>query len=159
LSIIGVIAVAAAASFVGSSVGYWLGQSYGRPLLARYGRRFGLGPPRIRLGEYLFASHGGKIVLLGRFLTVLRAYGGVLAGSYRMSASRFHAYNALGALTWAAVTCFAAYFSGELFPHVHRSVGVAIIVIAGLVILGGALYLRRQEAELQRRADQALIGS
>jgi membrane-associated protein len=111
----------------------------------------------MRLGEYLFSSHGGKIVLLGRFLTVLRAYGGLLAGSYRMPAGRYQLFNALGAMVWATTTGLTAYFFGEIFHHAHRAMGFAMLGVGGAVVVGGLLYLRVKEGDLQRKADQALI--
>src|SRR5689334_23332722 len=68
-----VIAAAAIGAVVGDNAGYWIGREVGYPLLYRYGRYLGLTESRLKLGQYLFREHGGKIVFFGRFVAVLRA--------------------------------------------------------------------------------------
>lgn len=158
ISILGIVAVAGLASAFGSTLGYWIGRRGGYPLLSRYGHHVGLNPARMRLGEYLFSLHGGKIMLFGRFMAVLRVYEAVLAGTYRMKFERFMAFNVLGAAIWAAAVGYVAYGFGELF---HRMEGVFAWVALGIgltALVGGALYLRRTEVALQARADAALLG-
>ena len=73
LNIVEVIAATAAGAIVGDNIGYWIGREIGFPVLLRYGRYIGLTEPRIKLGQYLFMQHGGKIVFFGRFVALLRA--------------------------------------------------------------------------------------
>ena len=54
--------------------------------------------PRLKLGLYLFAKHGGKIIFFGRFIAVLRALAAVLAGANRYPWGRFFAFNAAGGI-------------------------------------------------------------
>ncbi len=68
-----VIAAAAAAAILGDNVGYWAGRRWGMPLLLRYGHLIALDHGRLKLGQYLFRRHGGKIVFFGRFTAMLRA--------------------------------------------------------------------------------------
>src|SRR5215831_21156681 len=70
LHIFGVIGAAALGAILGDNVGYWLGREFGYPLLLRYGRHVGLTEVRIKLGQYLFLRHGGKVVFFGRFVAV-----------------------------------------------------------------------------------------
>jgi membrane protein DedA with SNARE-associated domain len=159
ISILGIVAVAGLASAFGSTLGYWIGRRGGYPLLSRYGHHVGLNAARMRLGEYLFSLHGGKIMLFGRFMAVLRVYEAVLAGTYRMRFERFMVFNVLGAAIWAAAVGYFAYGFGELF---HRMEGVFAWVALGVglaVLVGGAFYLRRTEVALQARADAALRGA
>jgi membrane protein DedA with SNARE-associated domain len=159
LSILGIVAVAGLASAFGSLLGYWIGRRGGYPLLSRYGHHVGLNPARMRLGEYLFSLHGGKIMLFGRFMAVLRVYEAVLAGTYRMGFERFMVFNVLGAAIWAAAVGYFAYGFGELF---HRMEGVFAWVALGIglaALVMGGLYLRRTEVALQARADAALLGA
>lgn len=158
ISILGIVAVAAVASAFGSVLGYWIGRRGGYPLLSRYGHHIGLNPARMRLGEYLFSLHGGKILLFGRIMAVLRVYEAVLAGTYRMEFKRFMIFNVLGAAIWAGGVGYCAYGFGELF---HRMEGMLAwgALGAGLALLvGSGIYLSRQEVVLQARADAALLG-
>src|SRR5262249_15371812 len=84
LHIAGVVAAAALGAILGDNAGYWLGREFGYPLLLRYGRYVRLTETRIKLGQYLFLRHGGKMVFFGRFIAVLRMLAAFLAGVNRM---------------------------------------------------------------------------
>ena len=74
ISIVVVILVAASAAIVGDNVGYLVGRTIGSRLVARYGRYIRLDEARLKVGQYLFLRHGGKIVFFGRFVAFLRAF-------------------------------------------------------------------------------------
>jgi membrane protein DedA with SNARE-associated domain len=98
---IGVIAVVAAIS--GDNIGYVIGRWGGRALLARYGRDVLLTGPRLDRAERFFTRHGGKVVVIARFLDFLRQANGIIAGMTGMPWRRFLACNALGAALWAGL--------------------------------------------------------
>ena len=87
-----VIVAAAAGSIVGNMIGFWIGRELGYRALLRYGHRVGLTEGRIKLGQYLFQGHGGKIVFFGRFIPLLRMLAALLAGLNCMSWLRFVLY-------------------------------------------------------------------
>ena len=105
-----VIAVAALGAIVGDNAGYWLGLRYGYALLLRYGERIGMFEARIKLGQYLFLKYGTKVVLLGRFVALLRMLAAFLAGVNRMPWRAFLIANAGGGIIWAAVFGIGGYF-------------------------------------------------
>jgi membrane protein DedA with SNARE-associated domain len=96
LNIVVVFLVAAAAAVLGDNAGYWIGRSGGQRLVNRYGRFVRLDATKMKIGRYLFARHGGKVVFFGRFVTVLRTYAAFLAGLNTMHWRRFTAFNAAG---------------------------------------------------------------
>ena len=153
LDVFTVVLVAAVASALGSMIGYWIGRRGGHPLMMRYGHHVGLNDARMRLGEYLFRLHGGKILLFGRIMAVLRVYQAILAGTYRMPLRKFFVFNALGAVIWAAAVGYGAYGSGELFNRMAGELAWAALAIGVALLVGSALYLRRQEGVLQAQAD------
>ena len=130
-----------------------IGRRGGHPLMMRYGHHVGLNDARMRLGEYLFRLHGGKILLFGRIMAVLRVYQAILAGTYRMPLRKFFVFNALGAVIWAAAIGYGAYGSGELFNRMAGELAWAALAIGVALLVGSALYLRRQEGVLQAQAD------
>ena len=147
------VLVASVGATAGGAAGFLTGQWGGARLLERYGRMVGFGPARIRLGQFLFRKHGGKIVFLIRFMPVLAPFGGVLAGMNRMPWGRFLVFDTLGGIAWSAAVALGSYLFGEAFRAVGRPVGIAGIV--ALVVLGvlGARYMKRHEARLQAQAD------
>src|SRR5438477_8845933 len=92
-----VIAAAAIGAILGDNIGYWVGREGGYRLLRRYGHYLHIDEHRVKLGQYLFRKHGGKVVFFGRFIAVLRAWAAFLAGTNRMPWGSFLLYNALGA--------------------------------------------------------------
>src|SRR3954464_5687956 len=84
-----VLAAAAAGAVVGDNLGYWLGRRLGFPLMLRHGPRVGLTESRMKLGQYLFLRHGGKIVFFGRFVALLRTFAALLAGINHMAWPQF----------------------------------------------------------------------
>ena len=156
LDIAVVVITAATAAFLGSNVGYLLGRSAGHALIQRFGGYVGLTPARQRLGQYLFIRHGAKIIFLGRFIAILRAFAGILAGANQMPWRRFVLFNGLGAVVWTAAIALGAFYFGKAFVHLSRPLGLALLVLTGLGLVAAFLYARSQEAALQRAADAAL---
>ena len=145
ISIVVVILVAASAAIVGDNVGYLVGRTIGSRLVARYGRYIRLDEARLKVGQYLFLRHGGKIVFFGRFVAFLRAYAALLAGINRMSWPRFLVMNALGALCWAGLMGGAAYLFGGQIRRVSGPVGGVVLVVAIGFVVGGFFFFRRHE--------------
>ena len=108
LSIVGVIAAAAAGAILGDNLGFWVGREGGFRLLCRYGPYLRLDERQLKLGQYLFRQHGAKVVFLGRFVAVLRAWAAVLAGTNRMPWACFLPYNAAGGSCGPRSTAWAA---------------------------------------------------
>jgi membrane protein DedA with SNARE-associated domain len=99
-----VIGAAAFGAILGNAIGFWIGREGGYRLLLRYGRRFGMTDDRIKLGQYLFLKHGGKIVFFGRFVAVLRALVALFAGANQMSWRSFLFFNVVGSIVWQYFT-------------------------------------------------------
>ncbi len=156
---IGLIVLAAAsAAILGDNLGYWAGRRWGMPLLLRYGHLIALDHGRLKLGQYLFREHGGKIVFFGRFTAMLRAYAAVLAGVNRLDARRFMLFNGLGGVIWAAAMGLGSYLCGRSIEKVAGPVGLALL--AGVIFGGLALWLfvRRHETRLRAEAEAAIPG-
>ena len=117
-----------------------------------------IGAPRIKLGQYLFYRHGGKVVFFGRFIAILRALAAVLAGTNRMPWWRFLFFNATGGIVWAAVYGMAAYGAGEYFVRLKGKIAVAGAVLAVAAAVAAFWFVRRHEEGLVRRAEEALPG-
>jgi membrane protein DedA with SNARE-associated domain len=73
---------------LGSTIGFWIGDRYGYPLL-RYGSYIGLTETRIKIAQYLFRPQGMVVVLIARFVAVLRSVVGFIAGANRMPLANF----------------------------------------------------------------------
>src|SRR5215471_7824287 len=156
--IAGVVAAAAMGAIVGDNIGYWIGREFGYRLLLRYGAANGLSASKIKLGQYLFLRHGGKVVFFGRFVAVLRVLAAFLAGVNRMEWHRFLFANAAGAILWAGAVGFAAYAFGRAILEVTRPVGIGLIAVSVALIIAAIWVVRSHEAEFEARAEAALPG-
>ncbi len=159
LSIPLVIVAAASGAILGDNLGFWIGREGGYHLLRRYGRFVRLDERKLKLGQYLFLKHGGKVVFFGRFVTVLRAWAAFLAGTNQMRWSRFLFFNALGGIVWASLVGLGGYFLGDNIHRLTGPVGIGAAVLAGLLSLAFLLFLRTQQHRLEAEAGRALPGS
>jgi membrane protein DedA with SNARE-associated domain len=158
IDIISVVLVAATGAIIGDNIGYLIGRSIQLRLLVRYGRYIRLDQPRLKVGQYLFRRHGGKIVFFGRFVAFLRTFAAVLAGANRMPWPHFLLMNALGGLCWASIFGGGAYLFGEQITRVAGPVSFLLLVVAIGLVAAGIVFFRRHERELEQRAEAALPG-
>lgn len=153
-----VLLAAAAGAIAGGNVGYLLGRTLGHRFLINHGSKFHMDERRIKLGQYLFKRHGGKVVFFGRFVAILRALASILAGVNYMDPRRFFFFNTAGAVAWAVVFGLAAYMLGEELEQLRRSAAIALSALAVAGVAGGLWFIRRHEAALEAEAEKALPG-
>jgi membrane protein DedA with SNARE-associated domain len=158
LSIVTIVAAAVAGAILGDNLGFWIGRSFGYRLLLRYGSYVHVDTKRVKLGQYLFLRHGGKVVFFGRFIAVLRALAAFLAGANRMPWEPFLLFNAAGAVAWASLYGLAAYVFGKEVHRVLGGMGLVMLVLAVVMVVAATVFLRRHESQLQAEAERALPG-
>lgn len=150
LSIWHVAATAFLAAVLGDNIGYLLGRKLGRATIARYGARFGLTDAAFDKAETVAKRWGPMMVIVARFVIVLRQLNGLVAGTTGMPWPHFLLANMVGAGLWVAVWTTLAYRFGhdlDIVPLIwhHLSLVMALIVPA-LLVLGAVLVLRHRRA-------------
>src|SRR5438128_9387745 len=153
-----VIVAAASGAILGDNLGYWIGREGGYRLLRRYGRYIRLDERKLKLGQYLFMKHGGKVVFFGRFVAVLRAWAAFLAGTNRMRWPGFLLFNALGGIVWATLFGLGGYYLGDSIHRLTGPVAIACTVLATLIIIAFLIFVHRNEQRLEAEAERALPG-
>ena len=143
---------------MGDNIGYVIGRTGGYRLLKRYGRYVRLEENRLRLGQYLFHKHGPKVVFFGRFISVLRIFAAFLAGVNRMHWRQFLIFNAAGGIIWSTLYGTAAYLLGQQLLRLSGPVDLVLAIVGVVLIIAAIVFLRRNEARLQREADEAMPG-
>lgn len=158
IDIVSVVGVAALAAIMGDNLGYLIGRSIGLRLMVRYGRYIALDERRLKVGQYLFLRHGGKIVFFGRFVAFLRTFAAILAGTNLMPWRHFLIMNALGGILWASLFGFGAYFFAKEMKRLAGPLGLLLLVVAVGIVVAGVFFFRHHEKELEERAEAALPG-
>ncbi len=148
LSIYLVVAAAATGAILGDNLGYLIGRGIGFRVLQRHGHYVFLTPERLEVGRRLFQRHGGKVVLFGRFIAILRTLAALLAGANRMDWRHFLFWNAAGGIAWSSAYGFGAYLLGKQAERLQGPLGIAAGVAAVAAIGGVVFYTRRKEREL-----------
>ncbi len=129
------------AAILGNSCNYAIGRAVGPPAFS--GRYRLLKVEYLRQTESYFVKHGGKTVMLSRFLPILRTFAPFVAGVARMDYPRFQGYNVLGAIIWVAIFLGGGYLFGNI-PLVRDNFGiVTLMIIFGSLIPVAIVALRR----------------
>jgi membrane protein DedA with SNARE-associated domain len=158
IGVVSVVLVAATAAIVGDNIGYLIGRTIRIRVLVRYGKYVRLNEPRLKVGQYMFLRHGGKIVFFGRFVALLRTYAALLAGANRMDWPHFLIMNALGGICWASLFGGGAYLFGEQMKRVAGPVSILLLIVAIGLAAAGIVFFRHHEKELEEQAEAALPG-
>lgn len=134
-----------AAAVLGDSTSFWLGRRYGRALLLRHGPRFRISAERLGRVERYFDRWGGRTIVGGRFIGLVRALAPFIAGATGMSYRRFLPFSVMGAGPWAATYVLLGFFFFRSLDTVARLAGLATIgvALAAAVVLAVALIARR----------------
>lgn len=135
------------AAILGDAVNYSIGRFFGVRLFANpdskiFRRR------HLEITQTFYARHGGKTIILARFVPIVRTFAPFVAGMGHMLYRRFAAYNVVGAIAWVTLFSYAGYFFGNL-PMVQSNLHYLIVAIIFVSILPGVIEILRH-----RRAAQ-----
>jgi membrane-associated protein len=125
------------AAVVGDSVGYAIGYRAGPRIFTREDSRWFSRSHLVRTREF-YERHGGKTIVLARFIPIIRTFAPVVAGVGRMEYRRFLAYNILGGVGWVVSLTWAGYLLGRTIPDIGRYIHIVIgiVVILSVVPIG-----------------------
>jgi membrane-associated protein len=123
-----IILITFAAAVLADSTGYAFGRKYGNKIFHKnnsvfFDRRY------VKKAEDFYGQHGGKTIIMARFLPFVRTLAPILAGIGKMRYSLFLFYNLAGALLWAIGISFLGYYLGKTIPNASRFVFVFAILI------------------------------
>ena len=142
------------AAIIGDNLNYWIGRRVGPAVFEQDKIRF-FKKEYLLKAHAFYEHHGGKTVILARFVPIVRTFSPFVAGIARMTYARFLAYSVFGAVVWVAFFVYVGYFFGNL-PFIKRNFSVAILVIIVISVLPGLIeYLRHKRAATAAAAAKA----
>jgi membrane-associated protein len=141
------------AAIAGDSVGYSIGRASGPRIFRREDSRF-FHRKHLLAAQAFDERHGGKTIVLARFVPIIRTFAPVVAGVGRMRYREFVFYNVFGGLLWVWSMLFTGYFLGRYVPGIDRHIEKVILIVIFLSILPGIIaYFRRSRAAAPAAAD------
>ncbi|OGH29689.1 MAG: hypothetical protein A3F30_02040 [Candidatus Levybacteria bacterium RIFCSPHIGHO2_12_FULL_37_12] len=122
------------AAVVGDSIGYYIGVKLGPKIFNKEHSIF-FHKKHLERAQKFYDKHGGKTIILARFIPVIRAFAPVVAGAGKMDYKRFVFFNFFGAVLWAIGVTLAGYYLGNLIPDVDKY----LLPIVGLIVIASIL--------------------
>jgi membrane-associated protein len=152
MDIAAVMAVLISAALCGDNVNYWIGRKLG-PQIFRVRDSRWFNPRHLERAHAFYERHGGKTIILARFLPIVRTYVPFVAGIGAMPYLRYLAFCVAGALVWVLSLCLAGYFFGNL-PAVKSNLSLVILGILLLSISPGVYAWTRARLRARRASVQ-----
>jgi membrane-associated protein len=146
--------VCGVAAAVGPLVGYWYGAWAGPRLFNREDSMWFRKSHLIRAHEF-YEQHGGKALIIARFMPVVRTFAPVVAGMAGMQYPRFVLYTVIGAIVWAVGVTWLGYFLGSLIPDAGKYLEYIVAAIIVVSIAPPVIHLLRERNKSKATATQA----
>ena len=114
------------AAIIGNVFGYWFGKKTGEKLFNRKDS-FLFRKKHLTATKAFYDKHGGKTLILGRFLPIIRTFAPILAGVIKIDFKLFMMHNIIGAISWIGSIGSIAYFLGKKFPTIENYIGYIVL--------------------------------
>lgn len=133
------------AAVLGDNVGYWFGKKAGPPLFNR-DESFFFKRKNLLAARVFYEKHGGKTIILARFMPFVRTFAPIVAGAVEMPWRRFMFFNLLGGFLWAVGLTLAGYWLGSLFPPevLDKYFLVIVLVVIVLSVMPTAIHVWKE---------------
>jgi membrane-associated protein len=138
-------------AIAGDATSYWIGTRSGPHLFKRPRSRF-FRPEHVQAAHDFYERHGGKAIILARFMPLVRTFVPVVAGIGGMSYRRFASYNVVGAVAWVASMTLIGFVLGSRFPLLVQHIEKVIIVVVVLSIMPGLFEWQKARRRAARAA-------
>ncbi|TBU84819.1 DedA family protein [Phytopseudomonas dryadis] len=144
------VALLISAAILGDALNYTIGRFMGKKLFSNpdsriFRRRY------LDITEGFYVRHGGKTIILARFVPIVRTFAPFVAGMGKMAYTRFAAYNVVGAILWVTLFTYGGYFFGNL-PAVQSNLHYLILGIIVVSIMPGMVQLIRHKLSTAARS-------
>jgi membrane protein DedA with SNARE-associated domain/membrane-associated phospholipid phosphatase len=162
IDLLPLIGVVWSCAVLGDTTSFYIGRRLGRRFLEKHGPRVKITHERLEQVEGYFDRHGGKTILIGRFIGLVRALAPFIAGSSGLAFRRFIPYSVVGCGAWSTLFCVLGYIFWRSFDKVQHLVGQALFgfaVTVTVIVAVVSAYRRREEirAWLDERRDRPLV--
>ncbi|MFC1622192.1 DedA family protein [Patescibacteria group bacterium] len=131
------------AAVLGDNVGYEFGRRVGRKLFKRK-KSFLFNPSNVIKAQEFYEKHGGKAIVIARFMPIVRTFAPIVAGIGKMDRKKFMFFNLLGGTIWTWGVSWAGYYLGSLIPDVDKYLLPIVLLIIVLSILPPVIHIYKE---------------
>ena len=139
---------------LGDATSYWIGAKTGPKIFNKPRSRF-FRPEHVKAAHAFYEKHGGKAIIIARFMPLVRTFVPVIAGVGQMPYRRFAMFNVIGAASWVLSMTLIGYFLGTAFPEVTKRMELVIIIVVLLSITPSIIEWLR--ARRRRKAAGGVV--
>jgi membrane-associated protein len=132
------------AAIIGDNVGYSIGRRAGHRLFKKHDSLL-FKHEHIERAEKFYEKHGGKTIIIARFVPVVRTFAPMVAGIGKMPRSRFMLFNVVGGILWGAGVTLLGYWFGQRIPHLDKYIELVLLGIIVASIGLSALHILREK--------------
>ncbi len=140
------------AAILGDAVNFMVGKFFGEKLFANPNSKI-FKQSHLQKTQQFYAKHGGKTIILARFIPIVRTFAPFVAGMGHMTYHHFLAYNVIGGVLWVTIFSYLGYFFGNL-PIVKDNLSLVLVAIIVLSILPGIVEIIRHKRAAKKASAQ-----
>ena len=149
------IAMLVVSGFVGNQLGYYIGYKAGPAIFNKPDSRL-FKKQHVDNAHAFFERHGGKALILARFVPIVRTFVPVIVGVAKMDMRKFLLFNAIGAIAWAGGVTYLGYVLGNNFPWVQNNLDIIFLAIVAVSVIPiGIEFLKAISKRRKKNAAQA----
>lgn len=152
LNVVILILILDLAAVGGDTVNYFIGKSIGSELYKNNHSKF-IKKKYLEQTQRFYERHGGKTIIVARFIPIIRTFAPFVAGIGNMSYRRFISYNIVGGISWVSLFTLMGYFFGNL-PSVKKNFSFVIFAIIFISILPGIIGFIREKSKSEDETEQ-----
>lgn len=145
------------AAILGDNIGYWFGKKTG-PHIFNRDESLLFRRKNLLAARKFYDRHGGKTIVLARFMPFIRTFAPIVAGAVQMPFRRFFAFNVIGALLWGAGVTLAGYYLGQVIPDIDRYFLAVVFVVIVISALPALLHMVKEYGPTVRRLAAERLG-
>jgi membrane-associated protein len=128
------------AAIIGDTVNYWIGHFFGEKFFKKQSRFFKI--EYLKRTKDFYTKHGGKTIILARFIPIIRTFAPFVAGIGKMKYKKFISYNIIGGVAWVLLFLLAGYFFGSI-PIVKNNLSISIYLIIFISLIPAAYEIAK----------------
>lgn len=151
------ILVVIVSAIIGDNVGYSIGRRAGERLFKKK-ESILFHPDQVKRAEKFYKAHGGKTIIMARFVPIVRTFAPMVAGAGKMSRGRFMAFNIIGGILWGGGVTLLGYTLGERMPWLEEYITPVILAIIVLSISLALFHIFKEKETRELLLQKAKRG-